>query len=450
MSYKGNDLYLRTPYAYDGYEDGAAQASLSLLAEPGREGPITVDHTVLACFNAAYDTAVFHGTRDVQIVHLLYALTRVEAARDVLEQHGIRCQELRRDAAAAIASDAPASVPGRVPRTSADLIHVLRRAAGRASHDGVPVSVHDVLRAVLSCGRETTAALLLRSANDPQRLERWGAEPPQQALFAAPQQPALAQELLGRLEAMETGMRTLAVDAAADRKAMLELMGEIQRELRATRQESAATPTMVLDKIEDVGTSMVGLTERFESLEASVPGDALVQRFTALEGKLSQQPSAIAEALAFLLDERQAAAQKANADSWDTLAEKLAGLEALVRAQYTRMDGASKNHERDLNEIFEGLVKLGANQQTLANNLESWRLDNSGDVSIVSNRLQNLESMLQKTLFPPTRGEDAGNGVRGGLKRWLYGTTRVLPLSWRDDTAAVRDSYRTQRDAEKT
>ena len=59
-------------------------------------------------------------------------------------------------------------------------------------------------------------------------------------------------------------------------------------------------------------------------------------------------------------------------------------------------------HERDLNEIFEALVKLGTNQQTLANNLEAWRLDSSGDVSIVSNRLENMERTLQDALTPPT------------------------------------------------
>ena len=99
-----------------------------------------------------------------------------------------------------------------------------------------------------------------------------------------------------------------------------------------------------------------------------------------------------------------------------------------------------------LNEIFEALVKLGTNQQTLASNLESWRLDNSGDVSIVSNRLENMERTLQETLAPSLPSEEGGPAATARLrdartfKRWLYGTGRVLPSTWRDDVAAMRNS----------
>src|SRR4029079_4922001 len=98
MSYKGRDLDLRTPHAPGVSEDAAGQAGWS-LPMPGRDGPIPVDQTVLACCNAAYDAALFHGARDVRVEHVLYALTRVDAARDILEQHGVRTQQLRRDAA---------------------------------------------------------------------------------------------------------------------------------------------------------------------------------------------------------------------------------------------------------------------------------------------------------------------------------------------------------------
>jgi hypothetical protein len=458
MSYKGNDLDLRTPYAPGTGEDAEAQTSWSLLPQLGRDGPIPVDATVLACCNAAYDAAAFHATRDVRMEHLLYALTRVDAAREILEQHGLRSGQLRREAATAIAAEAPA-VGGRGPRTSPELENVLRRAAGRAGQDSVPASVHDLMRAVLSYGREASAtALLLRCANDPQQLERWAAESPRQLHAAASLQPSVAQELLGRLESVETSMRTLAAEAAADRKAMLDLMGEIHHGLRSAREERiTAQPAIVLDKIADVGRSVTGLTERFEAVGAIGPGDALGERLSALESKLSEQPSAIADAVAHMLNERQAGAegplQLTAEDSAGSVTDKLAGIEAMVRAQSERMDDAGKAHERDLNEIFEALVKLGTNQQTLASNLESWRLDNSGDVSIVSNRLENMERTLQETLAPPERSEEGpdGNGAPARkFKRWLYGTGRVLPSTWRDDAAAIRESFRNARRIGKT
>ncbi|HET7154118.1 MAG TPA: Clp protease N-terminal domain-containing protein [Hyphomicrobiaceae bacterium] len=467
MSYKGRDLDLRTPHAPGVSEDAAGQAGWS-LPMPGRDGPIPVDQTVLACCNAAYDAALFHGARDVRVEHLLYALTRVDAARDILEQHGVRTQQLRRDAASAIVDEVPAT-GSKTPRSSTEYENVLRRAAGRAGQDSVPASVHDVMRAVLSYGRELPAtALFLRSANDAQQLERWAAEQSARlpAYAAAALQPAMAQELIGRLESVETAMRTLATEVAADRRAMLDLMGEIQHELRAARQDGiAAQPAIVLDKIEDVGRSVSGLSERFEAIRTFAPGDganALSGRLTALESKLSQQPSAIADAVAFMLTERHGDGSLHLSADEDAprhgALERLGELESMMRAQTERLEDAGKVHERDLNEIFEALVKLGTNQQTLANNLEAWRLDSSGDVSIVSNRLENMERSLQDALTPPTvriieertrfTPQELENST--GFKRWLYGTGRVLPSSWREDMSALRESMRSQRRIEKT
>ncbi len=463
MSYKGRDLDLRTPYAQGVSEETGAHTNWSLPPPVGRDGPILVDQTVLASSNAAYDAAVFHGARDVRPEHLLYALTRVDAAREILEQHGLRTQQLRRDAGMAIADEAPAAGGGKTPRSSTEFENVLSRAAGRTGHDSVPASVHDVLRALLSYGREApAAALLLRSANDPQQLERWAAETAGHlpAYAAASLQPALAQELLGRLDTVETAMRTLTAEVAADRKAMLDLMGEIQHELRAARDESRAAvqPAIVLDKIEGVGRSVTGLSERFEAIRAIGPGDAFGTRLTALESKLSEQPSAIADAIAYMLSERRNGADDhlqliADDSGSGSVGDKLSGLEDIVRAQAERMDEAGKVHERDLNEIFEALVKLGTNQQTLANNLEAWRLDSTGDVSIVSNRLETMERTLQDVFTPPSvriieestrfTPEDLENS--SSFKRWLYGTGRVLPSSWREDMAALRESMRSQR-----
>jgi hypothetical protein len=450
MSYKGNDLDLRTPYAVG--EEVGGQPSLSFLPDVGREGPIPVDHTLVACCNAAYDAALFHGTRDVRLEHLLYALTRVEAAREILEQHGVRTQQLRRETAAAIAAEAPATGPGtRNPRTSAELEHLLRRAAGRAGEDSVPASVHDILRVALSYGREAPAtALLLRSATDSQQLERWAAEAkPRLPQSGAGLPPAVIQEVVGRLETLETTMRTLVGEVAADRKAMLDMLGELQHELRAARQETQQ-PAIVLEKIEDVGKSVVSLSERFDTIRALAPTATVEHRLAALESQLAEQPGAIANAIAYMLDERRAAdpepLQLMATDVHATeVSGKLANLESMLRTQWARIEESSKAHERDLNELFEAMVKLGSNQQTLADNLDAWRLDNAGDVSIVSNRLKDLEQMLHEVLSPA----QAEGSRSGSLKRWLYGTASVLPSTWRSDAATLRDSLRSARNSDK-
>jgi Clp amino terminal domain, pathogenicity island component len=470
MAYKGNDLDLRAPFVSSlrdgsGQEEVVGQAGWPPHPDLGRDGPIAVDQTVLACCNAAFDAAAFHGARDVRLEHLLYALTRVDAAREILEQHGVRTSQLRRDTASAIAEAAPGAGQGRAPRTSMEFENILRRAAARAGQDSVPASVHDVMRVLLTYGREAPAtALLLRSAHDPQQLERWGAEPATPMLSgllpsytpAPPAQSLALQELVGRLDTMEAAMRSLVAEVASDRKTMLDLMGEMQREMRADRAEGHAPVAAVGDRLEEINRSVSGLAERFDAIRAFAPNDAggdLGGRLSALESKLGDHPAAIADAVSYMLNERHgsgedAAPPTADAGVASLAAERIATFEGVLRAQTERMEEASKTHERDLAEIFEALVKLGTNQQTLGNNLEAWRLDSSGDISIVSNRLENMERALQQAaaagaapLAQP--GAPENEGAPGtGLRRWLSGTGRVLPSSWREDAAALRDSLR--------
>jgi len=69
-----------------------------------------------------------------------------------------------------------------------------------------------------------------------------------------------------------------------------------------------------------------------------------------------------------------------------------------------------------------------------------------------------MERSLQDALTPPTvriieertrfTPQELENST--GFKRWLYGTGRVLPSSWREDMSALRESMRSQRRIEKT
>jgi hypothetical protein len=73
-------------------------------------------------------------------------------------------------------------------------------------------------------------------------------------------------------------------------------------------------------------------------------------------------------------------------------------------------------------------------------------VESSGDIGIISNRLQEMERNAQDTLGRldgqmqsmrhVTRSEE--RPPFGSFKRWLYGTTSVLSGAWRDDPDAVR------------
>ena len=66
--------------------------------------------------------------------------------------------------------------------------------------------------------------------------------------------------------------------------------------------------------------------------------------------------------------------------------------------------------------------------------------------------LANLERTLMETLLPADADEDHhGNGQRvRSFKRWLYGTSRVLPATWRQDAAALREAIRARGRGEKS
>ena len=167
-------------------------------------------------------------------------------------------------------------------------------------------------------------------------------------------------------------------------------------------------------------------------------------RLELIEKQLNRQGKDVAEAVSNALLEHLI---KADNDSGEAHADtdRLGTLEASIESHLQRSDEAAKTHEHSLAEIYEALVKLGTNQQTLASNLNTWRVESSGDISIISNRLQDMEANAQDTLNRldgqvqslrhVTRGEPR---PFGSFKRWLYGTSSVLSGAWRDDPDAVR------------
>jgi hypothetical protein len=106
---------------------------------------------------------------------------------------------------------------------------------------------------------------------------------------------------------------------------------------------------------------------------------------------------------------------------------------------------AVKKQERDLGEIYQALVKLGANQQTLGDNFTAWRIETGGDIGIVNNGLQKLEQTmldmighLGAELHAMRQESDAGGVRRNGFKRWLYGTGHVFASGWREENPPPR------------
>ena len=336
-----------------------------------------------------------------------------------------------------------------MPHASAAFEDVLRRAADQAARRRVPAGLHDLLRTILGGGPGSpAAALLMRAAADPQRLERWRDAPLRAALIARragresrrrPSQPApaAAEALLARLDHMEGALRSLQAQVAADRQALGDLLRDVQSGLQALRSEgthavvadrSQAIAGLLESKLGDLGKSIGALGERFAGLDDI--------------GKLGERLGAI---------DKLAAANHGWPDAWDELRTHMRGgrgprrhadpgrrqphrrrvlasasarprpacsvcrrrpsgigaptasaqiaLEASVRAHLQGAEEAGKKHERDLGEVYQALVKLGANQQTLGDNFTAWRIETGGDIGIVNNGLQKLEQTMLDLLL---------------------------------------------------
>jgi hypothetical protein len=496
MAYKGTDLDLRTPRLAT--SPGETPAS-PLRGAAGNGGgrlagsfgaPISVDETVLVCCNRAFDIARVHAAADVRLEHLLHALTRIGVAAEALAELGVRVDGLRRDTAVAIAADLPTSSldVDASPRASVEFEQVLRRAADQAGRWHAPAGVHDLVRTMLNAGPGSPAVvLLMKAAADPQRLERWRDAPLRGAFEAAAPEasagaatgpvasPELAQALTGRLDAMALSLKSLEAQAAADRQTLSALLRDAQSALEALGGAGMPTAGLGSDAVEAlVGKlgeleNMLGvLAKRLAGIDGlASTGDAwqeLRERTSAIEGRLGTQALDIANHVGAALTERLEGAQsrlrhleEETEKRWSSNGERQITLEASVRAHLQSAEESAKKHERDLNEIYQGLVKLGANQQTLGDNFTAWRIESGGDIGIVSNRVQQLERTVLDLLghlgtdLRAWRQESrvGGNGA-GSFKRWLYGTSKALASGWREETALPSKAGEPPKDAAKS
>ena len=339
MQYKGDDMNLRVPnsrqsprepYPTTDYDPAgprwARQPSYAASDEP-----LWVDETVLACCNYAYDVATANGAGEVDLEHLVNAMTRVEAAARILEARGVREGQLRRESAALIASELPANggTERTQPRRSADLEDALRRASDQAARRGTPAGIDDLLWVLFHFGREVPAiALLRRVTPDWQRLD-WqrGREIPQPAPMpvapaplAQPQivvaPPTISYDALaGRMSLIEDSLRTLHAELGSERKAITDLLRDTQRDIVAQRGDAAALRSDLAQRLETVERGLqvrpeasrltVQLSDRLQSLEKAVHGGlgegarnwaALGQRLQTLEETFSEAREAVVSA----------------------------------------------------------------------------------------------------------------------------------------------------------
>lgn len=364
MQYKGEDLDLRVPHSrapreafVADYEPAASNGRWprSQPYVPGPD-PLWVDEVLLACCNYAFDVAQANGAAEVALEHLVNALTRVDGAARQLESRGVREGQLRRESAALIASEIPAANAGEAvaPRRSGELEEILRRASDIAHRRGSAASVDDVLWVLLHYNRELPVVLLLRRLTPDWQRSDWGrVREPAPEPVSRPVQLVANDGMHGRMASMEDSLRLMQAEFAAERKLLMDLVRDIQRDVVAQRGDGASFRNDLGQRLEsleravhtrsDGGRIPAQIADRMTQLEKTVHGGLgeaqrsareLGQRLTAFEATVSD---AIAMPGQHGLAERMATLEKAvhgglgeGARNWAHLGQRLAQLEAAV------------------------------------------------------------------------------------------------------------------------
>ncbi len=372
MVYRGEDLDLRTPQTWssssgDGPGWGAAEGSRN--RGYGTRSPIWVDDTVLACANHAFDVALAHRSSEVRIEHLLYALTRIDAAAETLEKRGVRVASLRREAATVIASDIPVGLPSSgnaVPRRSEALEDALRVAASEAGRRNAPATADDVLSVLLDLRPDLPGLGLLsrhtvrtvRDMNEPPLVRGTGYEPrytePVEPVRERVRMPAgssyfvndaprsVRSELAAtpadtiqnsRIEALEQMVRALSHDLTGERKAFSGMLSDMQRDFMAQRDDASRLGGGLYDRLQSlehlVSTNRGGdgaspqLFERMQAFEGGL--DKRLTEMSRTWSALSERMRAIEEALS------SGAADQGR--HWSAASDKLKSLEQAVSSR---------------------------------------------------------------------------------------------------------------------
>lgn len=409
MSYRGEDLDLRTP------QSRGAPGSFASDSGRGRhDGPIWVDDTVMACCNHAFEVALAHRASEVRLEHLLHALTRVDAAAQVLESYGIRELALRRESATVIASDIPVGLPNGSgePRRSEELEIVLRKASQIAGGRDAPASVKDILHVMTDVEPGLRGLDLLHRHLAPS--QSYAPEPryasydmppreqvrmvpayyvneppvPRQGDFRPTPTDAIQNNRLDQLDQM---VRSIAHDLADERQKFSELLQVLHSDVRAGRdgieQVSGRLGSSAGMNPDDLERTTRTLEERISNFERS-----LETRFDLVETALKGAGGEVADLspLAQRLETIENALLSQDDEASDTLSDKIA-----TRLRGAMSSGAVSSEALGA-QVRSVISPITKRLEDLHQTLDTRQGVAASALNALSDRIEKLEDSLSR------------------------------------------------------
>lgn len=306
----------------------------------------------------------------------------------------------------------------------------------------------------------------------------------EKALASAPDgNTGAASDLLERLSAIETGLEQRLNDMSRSWAVLSDRLQALELAVRELPAGGAALPADLferlratvdlkpianrLDIIEEAllsgdpkgAAEHSGLTDKLQAIESQI-GRALsansagATRMEAIMSGFERQKNDLAGALVAPVVERISAvvgsSQAQQASTGEALSKVAERLNAVERALAAEIETAAAKHQayaHDLREVHDALMKLNQNQHTLAGSIDQWRNDASGDLSVISNRLTNLDRDNERpmaTLNALSAHMDTMNKTlieryhrRNRFWYWLFGTDDWIGASWPSQAAAL-------------
>ncbi len=206
------------------------------------------------------------------------------------------------------------------------------------------------------------------------------------------------------LDTVGDRLQGLERQVSAQRAELQGWQGAMEKELKAIEE--------MFDLIPAEGAAGSGLSNgQMQALQQSIDAHRAETQRVAIS---MQERHGTLERL---VDQRLAAV--GSGGNSGAVVERLAGLERMLTTARTDQASSRGALDGELEQIRKAMMALGNAQQTLSSAIDEWRQNNSGDLSVISNRLAKLEQTTIATTYerqlPPERpmfgGVSNGNGA---------------------------------------
>ena len=237
-------------------------------------------------------------------------------------------------------------------------------------------------------------------------------------------------------------------------------MQALEQTMNSRSAESQRVWSTVGDRLKSLDETLVAQRQEIQRASSGQSSGSMQTLFNdqihSLTQSLQSQNDSLSTALTPVVQQiRQMEAN--DSQTWRGLSDRMDRLDTVLRSQAEQTVTVQQTHERDLTEVHEALLKIGTNQQTLAESMDQWRLESDGGFSIISNRLGLVEQTASRPVELLSQMQADLQGLqqvtladydknRRGWKSWLFGTDEVFANSWRDETAQVRARLRQMRE----